>query len=53
MRGWRSTFLIGTLAAGLLLAATVALGLFPGLVMDYILPSARVLLETWHTGGPR
>lgn len=39
--------------AGLLLAATLGLGLFPGWLMDYILPSARVLLETLHSGGLR
>lgn len=39
------------LGAGLLLAATVGLGLFPGLVMDYILPSARDVLTTLRSGG--
>jgi NADH-quinone oxidoreductase subunit M len=37
--------------AGLLLAATVGLGLFPGVVMDYILPSARAVLATLRAGG--
>ncbi len=37
--------------AGLLLAATVGLGLFPGVLMDYILPSVRGLLATGQAGG--
>jgi NADH-quinone oxidoreductase subunit M len=39
------------LGAGLLLAATVGLGLFPGVVMDYILPSARNVLTVLRAGG--
>lgn len=37
--------------AVLLLAATLVIGLFPGLLLDYILPSAGALLETLRRGG--
>ncbi len=39
------------LGALLLLAATVGLGLFPGVVMDYILPGARSVLAPLRAGG--
>lgn len=35
----------------LLLAATLVVGLFPGVLLDYILPSAGALLETLRRGG--
>jgi NADH-quinone oxidoreductase subunit M len=38
--------------AALLLVATLVIGLFPGLLLDYILPSAGALLGGLQRGGP-
>ncbi|MCZ7639872.1 MAG: hypothetical protein M5U12_29785 [Verrucomicrobia bacterium] len=37
--------------AGLLLLTTVVIGLFPRLLLDYIVPSVQPLVSAWKQGG--